>query len=271
MLNLIRMTVSASLAMSTVAGIAQENVNGPPRNSFLAAEKYAVTHFDSSQSDSFPYAVRRGFFRADLATEPRVITGPVNIMTLASTSPNFMWAVSSEGLAYVDVSNGGFKEVARITAPGQKTVSPETHNKVLGQPFTSAAQVQKIVAEDYGFDWSRTANGVYSAVDKDNHVFYNTIDGSVTEFGLVDENNPSAGIKVIKTVDMKPFVGSNARLVGTGITYDGKFVVASTNGVVSVFDRTLEGQALRAVVVGSHHAAPVVLASLGTLEAIPNS
>lgn len=225
----------------TTAHVSAQDTGAPPRNPYLAAEKYAITHFDSSQSDSFPYAVARGFQHVDLTKEPRVVTGPINIMTLASTSPNYMWAVSSEGVAYVDVSNGGFREVARITAPGQKTISPETHNKVFGQTFTSIAQVKQLVAQEYGFDWTRTVNGVYSVADKDNHVFYNTKDGTVTEFGLVDENNPSAGIKAIKTVDLKPFTGPGAHLIGTGITYDGKFVVASNNGLVAVFDRKLEG------------------------------
>lgn len=255
--NPIRLSIAAFLAMSTVAAMAQDNAGGPPRNPFLAADKYAITHFDSSQSDSFPYAVARGFYHVDLTKEPRIVTGPVNIMTLASTSPNYMWAVSSEGVSYVDVSNGGFREIARITAPGQKTISPETHDKVLGQPFTSIEQVKKLVAENYGFDWTRTVNGVYSVVDKDNHVYYNTVDGSVVEFGLVDENNPSAGIKVINTASMKSFIGPQAHLVGAGMTYDGKFVVASDDGLVAVFDRNLQG--------------PPQIAHLGSHDYVSNS
>lgn len=207
----------------------------------LAAEKYAITHFDSSQSDSFPYAIPRGTFHVDLEKEPRVVAGPVNIMTLASTSPNYMWGVSSEGVTYIDVSNGGFKEVARMAAPGQKIISPQVHDQVLSQHFTNIEQVKHAVTDVYGLDWTRAVNGVYSVADKDNHVYYNTADGSVTEFGLIDENNPSAGIKAIKTVNMRPIIGPDAHLVGTGITYDGKFVVAS-NATISVFDRSLDGE-----------------------------
>ncbi|MEW6341584.1 MAG: hypothetical protein AB1704_12985 [Pseudomonadota bacterium] len=229
-----------ALLLLQTAVYAQDNAGGPPRNPFLAADKYAITHFDSSQSDSFPYDVPRGMFRVDLRKEPRIVRGPVNIMTLASTSPNYMWAASSEGLTYVDVSNNGFREVARITAPGQKTIPNELQDKILAQRFTSAEQVQKLVSDDYGLNWTRAVNGVYAVVDKDNHVFYNTADGSVSVFGLVDESNPAAGIKLIRTVDMKPTIGRNL-LVGTGITYDGKFVVAS-NQTISVFDRSLEGE-----------------------------
>lgn len=169
-----------ALLLLQTAVYAQDNAGGPPRNPFLAADKYAITHFDSSQSDSFPYDVPRGMFRVDLRKEPRIVRGPVNIMTLASTSPNYMWAASSEGLTYVDVSNNGFREVARITAPGQKTIPNELQDKILAQRFTSAEQVQKLVSDDYGLNWTRAVNGVYAVVDKDNHVFYNTADGSVS-------------------------------------------------------------------------------------------
>lgn len=105
----IGLAVGIPLLLSSAFAFSQDNADGPPRNQFLAADKYAITHFDPSQSDSFPYAVKRGDFRVDLSKEPRVVSGPVNIMTLASTSPNYMWGVSSEGVSYIDVSNGGFK------------------------------------------------------------------------------------------------------------------------------------------------------------------
>ncbi|WP_250439677.1 hypothetical protein [Caballeronia sp. AZ1_KS37] len=234
-------SISTITALLFAAGTAHAlEAKQPPRNPFLAAEKYSITHFDSSQSDAFPYAVKPGFFNVDISKAPRVVAGPVNIMTLASTSPNYMWGVSSEGVTYIDVSNGGFKEVARAPSPGNKVIPAALHDKVLGERYTNIKQAEDAVFKTYGLDWTRVVNGVYSVVDKDNHVYYNDSDGNISMFGLVDEKNPAAGIKVIKTVDMKPIVGK-AHLVGTGVTYDGKFVVAS-NVSISVFDRSLEGQ-----------------------------
>jgi hypothetical protein len=237
--------IAPSLVLSfmfpvTIA-MADETTSSPVHNPWLAADKYAVTHFDPAQTDAFPYAVPKGDFHVDLKKQPRIVGGPVNIMTLASTQPNYMWAVSSEGLTFVDVSNDGFREVARLPAPGQKVIPASMHAQVLGQTYTNSAQVEKAVFKEYGLDWKRAVNGVYSVVDKDNHVYYNTADGKVSVFGLVDESNPAAGIKLIKTVDMKPIIGPQDLLVGTGITYDGKFVVAS-NRTVSVFDLGLEGK-----------------------------
>jgi hypothetical protein len=236
----IRSLLAALLLAPAVASFAQSDAAGPPPNPYLAAAKYAITHFDSSQSDAFPYEVARGTWHVDLEKAPRVVAGPVNIMTLASTSPDYMWGVSSEGVSYIDVSNGGFREVARLAAPNQKIVTAAMHEQVLGQRFTSAAQIERVVKQGYGLDWSRIVNGVYSVVDKDNHVFYNTADGAVSVFGLVDDKRPAAGIRLIKSVDMRPVIGPNVHLIGTGITYDGKFVVAS-NRTISVFDRSLDG------------------------------
>lgn len=216
-------------------------VQKPARNRYLAARHYAVTHFDPAQTDSFPYKVPRVTLQVDLKQMARVIRGPVNIITLASTSPDYMWAASSEGFTYVDVSNDGFREVARIVAPGQKAIPNELQENILDERFTTAEQVEHAVFDEYGLDWVRMGNGVYVVVDRDNHAFYNTADGSLSEFALVDEDDPAAGIQLVKTVDMREAIGEGNLMTGTGMTYDGKLVVAS-NQTLSVFERNLEGE-----------------------------
>ena len=70
----------------------KSKVNGPVTNPYLASSLYAITHFDSSQSDSTPYGPPRGKFTVDPTKEPIVYGGPINIITLASTNKNYMWA-----------------------------------------------------------------------------------------------------------------------------------------------------------------------------------
>ena len=55
-------------------------------NQYLSAPLYGITHFDSGQSDSFPYQVKKGDFTINLENMKFVTGGPVNIITLASTS-----------------------------------------------------------------------------------------------------------------------------------------------------------------------------------------
>jgi hypothetical protein len=215
--------------------------SGPVRNPYLAADKYAITHFDPAQTDTMTYPAVRGTYNIDLNTMPRIVSGPINLMTYASTSPDYMWSISSEGMTYIDISNGGFREAARLAAPGVKVISPETHAKVLGQTFTSIQQVEKAATQDYGLDWTRIANGVYSLVDSDNVVYANYNVGSIFAFGLSDPSNPSAGIKVLRSLDVSNLLSRGERIAGLSMTYDGKLIILG-NRSMRVVDRSLAGE-----------------------------
>ena len=78
----------------------------PKPNPWLAQEEYSITHFNSAQTDAFSYAVKDGTFNIDLAKCQMTWSGPVNLMTLASTSPNYMWGMSSDRVSYLDISDG---------------------------------------------------------------------------------------------------------------------------------------------------------------------
>jgi hypothetical protein len=228
-------------AEEAAVGAARGRTNMPERNPYLASETYAVTHFDPAQTDSMPYPAPRGAFRVDLRRMESIDHGPINIMTAASTSSSHMWAISSEGVAYVDVSNGGFREVARLAAPGVKAFPPGTLHKALGQQFTDAAQVRKVVTMELGLDWTRIGNGIYSVVDRDNRVYYNTMDGKVVVFALKDEKNPASGIAVVKSRDFKSLLGPKQNIAGLNMTYDGMLVVQASN-FIAVVDRSLGGE-----------------------------
>ena len=60
----------------------------PKANPWLAQEEYSITHFNSAQTDAFTAKVKDGTFYADLTKCKATSSGPVNLMTLASTSQN---------------------------------------------------------------------------------------------------------------------------------------------------------------------------------------
>lgn len=238
----------AAQAISLSSWAQDSRASSPMRNPFLAAEKYATTHFDSAQTDTFPYPAPRGTFRVDLRKCPRVPGGPIGFMILASTNPKYMWATSTGGVSYVDVSNGGFKVVASIPTPGQKQLAPEALEKVLAQQYTSIEQVEKAVLGDLGIDFKRIATNVYMFVDKDN-VFYGGSGAAIIAYGLVDSNAPEKGIKVLRTLDLaetfKEMAAKSGNefikkygplMVGANLTYDGKLIVL-TSGSVHAVDR----------------------------------
>ncbi|MFT3926981.1 MAG: hypothetical protein QM778_30830 [Myxococcales bacterium] len=208
-------------------------------NTYLAAKTYAITHFDPAQTDAMPYAAPRGNFRVNLKDAPNIVQGPVNLATLATPSPRYMWAVSSQGATYVDVSGKRFEPLGQISATGVKIITPEQHERALGTPFTSLEQVKKSVTEIYGLEWTRIANGAYSVVDRDNTLYYNTYEGDVYAIGLVDARRPEAGVKVLRKLDMRAHLTKSERLAGLSMTRDGNLLLLGSNSI-AVIDRKFE-------------------------------
>ncbi|MFB8001966.1 hypothetical protein [Nocardia sp. NPDC056000] len=239
---------SSSSATSTSAAASAAG-SGPARNPYLAADKFAVTHLDPAQSDSFPDEVPRGTFHIDPAQMQRVPTGPVSIMTLASPSPDYMWISSTSGPRYVDVSNGGFKEVAAMDAPGVQPISPQQLDQVLNQQFTDTGQIEAAIAQDWGgANWQRIANGVYAMVDKDNRFYFLNQNAELFVFGLKNKDKPADGIEIVAQKDFKPLLSTSMTtlgipetIVGADMTYDGHLVVLASRALY-VLNRDLTGE-----------------------------
>lgn len=249
-----RVGAAALLAVAAVSGVSgcgkERGASAVPHhaapNPFLSAPTYGITHMDSAQSDTFPYQVPRGTFHIDPRTQPRSAGGPINIMTLASTAPRYMWVSSTSGVRYVDVAGGDFRTVAELTPPGVKTVPVAELDRVLAQRFTSLDQVRTAVEGDWKLTDRVLSNGTYSLVDSDNRLYYSTSDSRVLVVELVDRKKPGAGLRIAKTLDYKQYFAKNAvgpvpeTTMGLGMTYDGHLVVVTTHGV-GVLNRDLTG------------------------------
>lgn len=72
----------------------------PTPNPYLASEYYSLTHFNSAQTDAFPYAVKGGTFQMNPDDCASTWSGPVNLMTLSSTDPDYMWGMCSDRVSY---------------------------------------------------------------------------------------------------------------------------------------------------------------------------
>jgi hypothetical protein len=80
-------------------------------------------------------------------------------------------------------------------------------------------------------------------VDNDNVLYANNSAGLLIAYGLVNPSNPSAGIKVLRSLDFNDTLrklGPGAHTTATNVTYDGK-VIVGTNRSITVFDRSFEG------------------------------
>ncbi|MBL0089889.1 MAG: hypothetical protein IPP44_25680 [Ideonella sp.] len=222
----------------------------PPRHPHLAADVYAITHVDASQSDAIPYAVPRGTFRIDLKQLKQIPGGPVNNMTYAAAVPGFMWSVSTDRVAYIDARDGRWELVTDIDLPGAQRRDAATLRRIVDTRYTSIEQAEQVLRQALGpRPGALLPAGVYSLVDADNVVWSNA--GTwVSAIGLKNAADPKSGLEVKRRFDMAtvlepddfgPPYGRFISLVGMGLTWSGQLVVGSTNAI-AVLDRSLEGR-----------------------------
>ena len=241
----------------------EQGISGPAPNPYLSAPLYGTTHFDPAQSDSTPYGPPKGSFTIDPVRQPISYGGPVNIITLASTSPRFMWGVGSDRVAYINAAEKQWAEVARLDAPAYLSpdmgpVAPGAHKTIGEMSFEgkTSRDVHQVFVTNYGAKYNaRLANGVYSAVDKDN-VLYATYGYGVYAFALKDAANPVAGIEVRHSIadaaDAIQGAGARAVLYGLNMTYDGHIILNFENGV-SVLNRTLDAASAQTILFPGEH------------------
>lgn len=225
----------------------------PVQNPYLASSLYAITHFDSSQSDSTPYGPPNGVFTIDPTSKPIVNAGPINIITLASTQKDYMWGVGSDRVSYVYVGDGGLTEVAGFEALEDATgglikAIPKENFQTFAKDTAvgmNTTTMDDSLMELFGKKYSlRFGNGIYSVVDSEN-VLYTNYGSNLYAFALTDPENPAAGItpryviKDIVTTIQGADHSANARLFGLSMTYDGYLIVTFSNGV-AVINRDLD-------------------------------
>jgi len=255
------LAVVVSVCASALLGVIQtvdaketneSEVNRSVVNPYLASSLYAITHFDSSQSDSTPYGPPLGNFTVDPTTEPIVYGGPINILTLASIDKNYMWVVGADRISYVNLTGNNWTVVAKYEALANASndmlpAVPDEYFKTFGESSAVGmnttsmnSSLKSLFGENYP---DRFGNGQYSVVDNEN-VLYTNYNGNLYAFTLQDPNKPSSGITkryVIEDVltaiqgDDHP---DNARLFGLSMTYDGYLIITFSNGV-AVIDRDL--------------------------------
>jgi len=227
-------------------------VNGPVVNPYLASPLYAIMHFDSSQSDSTPYGPPLGNFTVDPTEETIVYGGPINGITLASTDKDYMWAVGSNRVSYVDVSDNNWTAVAKYEALAEasnnllpaipdKNFKTFSESSAVGMNVTSMdSYMNGLFGDNYSY---RFGNGAYSVVDN-NNVLYTNFGNNIYAFALKDPEKPSAGItkryviEDVITVIQGDDHPDSVRLFGLSMTYDGHLIITFSNGV-AVIDREL--------------------------------
>ncbi|SAK40626.1 hypothetical protein AWB83_00199 [Caballeronia ptereochthonis] len=238
-------TVAASACITARSASAQGT---PPVNPYLAGPVYAVTHFDSAQTDSFPYPVSTSAYSIvpgllQLPQTPQIVAGPINLMTLATTSPNFMWGVSSTGVNYLSLASNTLSSAA-ITPylfPGITQTLLNTINGLLQNPITTVQQAQNILSQ-LGLPFASGGfPSAYSVVDS-NNVLYTNYGSSIYAFRFQPALDSLGTISVAGTLDTTTFLQSGETVTGVVMTYSGKLAIIGSHSVSVVGGSFLNGQ-----------------------------
>ena len=226
----------------------KESSNTQKKNPYLASEFYAVTHINSGQTNCVPYSIVDGEYSFDLEKSEPIWGGPVNNVTYASTDNNFMWSVSTDRVALIDKSNGGWKLVTDIDLPGAKRLTVDQLKSISDVQYKSLEFAEKHLKQILGPEPGRVLPaGVYALVSSENFVYANA--GTVVSaIGLVDSNDPSKGLEVKYRFDVSSLIPAaeiapgikRINMVGMNMTYDGHIVIGAVNGL-AVIDRELKG------------------------------
>ena len=211
----------------------------PVHNTWLAAEKAAITHFDSAQTDCLPFPVPAGDSTVSPLALPQAVNGPINIMTLASTSPDYMWGVSFTGITYIYTGGNFFTPLVRLPFPGATQLPLTLLVTLLTQPLNTLGVITDLVSQLLPVNLSGGINSAYSVVDNTNTLFSN-YGSKVYAVGLNSPGLPLLGIRVLRSLDSKTFIPEGDSITGLVMTYDGQLVVLGTRSV-SVVSRSFTG------------------------------
>lgn len=208
-----------------------------PRNPYLAQEHYSITHFNSAQTDAFPFQVADGTYSVSPDDCPGKWSGPVNLMTLSSNNSDYMWGMSSDRVSYIKVAGGAFELVAEHELPKVRAKSQDDLQKLVaryGSYDELATAAKSVLGQQPQF---AMMCGNYVLCDKDNYAYANAVT-TLLRYRLKDPNNPAAGIEIDAQLDMSPYLHGSFTLVGVSMTYDGYLVVAGKQSI-SIVTRDL--------------------------------
>ena len=213
------------------------HANVPKRNPFLASDLYSITHFNSAQTDAFPYAVADGTFKVDPSSCEGGWSGPVNLMTLSAAVDGFMWGMSSDRVSYYKTKDGGFTKMGEAGLPGS-TLKTQEQLQILSDKYSNVTDLYNAIVPFLGKNpMYAISSGNYVLCDKDNYAYTN-VGTIIARYKLSDSAHPENGIELDKQLDIKTHVDGANVLVGVVMTYDGHLVVAYNRGLVIV-DRNL--------------------------------
>lgn len=206
----------------------------PAPNPFIAADVYGTTQVNSAHTNAFAAPIPTGTFNIELTPDNQILSGVVNVATIATGNPNYMWAISTDRFTCLNVSEGNFAPTRNFfNFPDAGAFHVDKHREALQHNYTSIEAIRKNVFSAYGNSPEQRLNkGTVAVCDKNTDVFINY---GTQVACLIDFNRP----RFRNLLDLTQFTTTPTNIVGLGITYDGMLVFASQT-YIGVIDRAFD-------------------------------
>ncbi|MFV8051600.1 hypothetical protein [Mycobacterium sp. 48b] len=207
----------------------------PPRNPFLAESNYCVVHANSAQTDSTTDAGPKGPTRELAPGEMRYHDlGLWNLLYLVSgpyaDGGRTVWTNGSQYLTKFDYDT--FDIIASLRVPGDDHADGLTHENFIDVFDSDASFDQKwSVAQQSGLP---PVDGVYTLLDVDNQ-YVVAGKGFVRIYGDETPGDRLSGIAIRSHWDQPAAI--TGAFMGMNMTYDGRIVLATTDGYVLALSR----------------------------------
>ncbi|WDE02947.1 hypothetical protein SG34_016015 [Thalassomonas viridans] len=220
----------------------------------LVSDLYAVSHFDPLATDQTIYGPSSGHLSVsktiDLNDHEIVNGGPVNIMTFATDSPEYMWQVGTDRVSYVKVADWTVDSHVDALSEASGKFEPLTKSNFdnfiesADQAGATNADMMAVILETNFNNYAeRFGNGLYAVVSAAN-ILYVQYGTNINAYHVVDNDNKKSiqlcgqlpnAIDAILAVTDTPNEG--ARFIGLSMASTGQ-IVATLNIGIAVIDPT---------------------------------
>lgn len=229
--------IAPMVASNSSFAQAPQRPEPPPRNPFLANSNYSVVHANSAQTDSTVDPGPVGTTRQLSPDEMRYHDlGMWNLLYLVSgpykDGKRAIWTNGSQYITKLDYDT--FDITALLRMPGNDHLDGLAHEDFIKIFDSNASFQQKFeAAKRSGLP---PVDGVYTMLDVDNQ-YVVAGKGFVRIYGDSTPGDRLSGIVVKKQWDQpKEITGS---FMGMNMTFDGRIILATTEGVVLALSRDL--------------------------------
>lgn len=225
----------------------------PPRNPWLAASAFPISHSNAAATEAVPHAgptTGRRLTLADVKTVPNVFTSNPTIKNVGGD--RIIIASGVDGIRKILATGENFELISFLPYPGHEDYPAKATAAAIQAALERADAAYRAKDEasiiamsnpmsEIGFNRLQIAGGTYNMIDKDGNHYAPS--GGLVVVKTTDDNNPRGSLRVVRSKDLAPDVPTDLKqsvthIVGVTMSYQGDVMVAA-HGALFLLDRDL--------------------------------